>query len=329
MTTRPLPGEFELIERLFAPLAADAVGARGLRNDAARIDPPPGEALIATKDLMVGGVHFPLDEAPGNVAAKLLRVNLSDLAAMGARPLGYLMGLALSAEIDLDWIEQFTASLADDQARFGLSLLGGDTVRTPGPLCLSLTALGSAPAGSELLRDGAEPGDLIAVSGTVGDGALGLAVYQGVLGELAECHAGHLLDRFRRPEPRLELGLALRGLAHAAIDVSDGLIADLGHIVEASGVGARIEAADVPLSDAARAVLAAQPARLSDCLTGGDDYELLFTVAPAERATLDRLAAELGIPLAVIGRVESEAGVRVIGAEGAPLTLVRAGYRHF
>lgn len=329
MTVRPLPGEFDLIERLFAPLAANALGARGLRDDAARIDPPPGEALIVTKDLMVGGVHFPLDEAPGNVAAKLLRVNLSDLAAMGARPLGYLMGLAVPSEIDLYWMEQFTASLAADQVHFGLSLLGGDTVKTPGPLCLSLTALGSAPAGSELTRDGAEPGDLIAVSGTVGDGALGLALHQGALGELDERHAAHLLDRFRRPEPRLGLGLALRGLAHAAIDVSDGLIADLGHIAEASGVGARIEAAEVPLSDAARAVLAIQPARLNDCLSGGDDYELLFTLAPAERATLERLATELGFSLAVIGRVEAEPGVRVIAADGTPLALVRAGYSHF
>ncbi len=329
MTTRPMPDEFELIERLFAPLAVDAAGARGLRNDAARIDPPPGEALVVTKDLMVGGVHFPLDETPANVAAKLLRVNLSDLAAMGARPLGYLMGLALTAQIDLDWIEQFTASLALDQARFGLALLGGDTVRTPGPLCLSLTALGSAPVGSELTRDGAEAGDLIAVSGTIGDGALGLAVHQGGLDDLGERHAAFLLERFRRPEPRLGLGLALRGLAHVAIDVSDGLIADLGHIAEASGVGARIEAAQVPFSDAARAVLAAQPARLNDCLSGGDDYELLFTVAPTEQSTLERLTAELGVPLAVIGRVETEPGVRAIGADGAPLTLVRSGYRHF
>jgi thiamine-monophosphate kinase len=329
MTTRPLPGEFELIERFLAPLAAGAAGAQGLRNDAARIDPPPGEALIVTKDLMVGGVHFPLDEAPGNVAAKLLRVNLSDLAAMGAQPLGYLMGLALPGEIDLDWMEQFTAALAADQACFGLSLLGGDTVRTPGPLCLSLTALGSAPAGRELMRDGAKPGDLIVVSGTVGDGALGLALHQGALGALDEHHATHLRERFRRPEPRLGLGIALRGLAHAAIDVSDGLIADLGHITEASGVGARIEAAEVPLSDAARAVLAIQPARLNDCLSGGDDYELLFTLAPAEQATLDRLATELGLSLAVIGRVEAEAGVRVTAPDGTPLTLDRAGYRHF
>lgn len=329
MTTRPLPNEFELIERLFAPLAANAVGARGLRNDAARIDPPPGEALIATKDLMVGGVHFPLDEAPGNIAAKLLRVNLSDLAAMGARPLGYLMGLALPGGVDLDWMEQFTTSLAQDQARFGLSLLGGDTVRTPGPLCLSLTALGSAPAGSELMRDGAKPGDLIAVSGTIGDGTLGLALHQGDLDELDQRHRVFLLERFRRPEPRLALGLALRGLARAAIDVSDGLIADLGHIAEASGVGARIEAAEVPLSDAARAVLANQPARLTDCLSGGDDYELLFTLAPAERAALEHLTDELGIALAVIGRVEAEPGVRVIAADGTPLALAQAGYRHF
>ncbi len=329
MTTRPLLGEFELIERLLAPLAADAEGARGLRNDAARVDPPPGEALIVTKDLMVGGVHFSLDEAPGNIAAKLLRVNLSDLAAMGARPLGYLMGLALPGEIDLDWMEQFTAALAADQARFGLSLLGGDTVRTPGPLCLSLTALGSAPAGSELLRDGAEPGDLVVVSGTVGDGALGLALHQGVLGDLDERHGAFLLDRFRRPEPRLGLGLALRGLAHAAIDVSDGLIADLGHIAETSGVGARIDATEVPLSDAACAVLADNPARLNDCLSGGDDYELLFTLAPVEQAALDRLAVELGYPLTVIGRVEAEPGVRVIADDGAPLALDRAGYRHF
>jgi thiamine-monophosphate kinase len=329
MTGRPLPGEFALIERLFAPLAADAAGAWGLNNDAARIDPPPGEALIATKDMMVGGVHFPLDEAPGNVAAKLLRVNLSDLAATGAAPLGYLLGLALSPEVDLDWIEGFAASLADDQARFGLSLLGGDTVRTSGPMCLSLTALGAVPKGRELMRDGARPDDQIVVSGTIGDGALGLAVHQGALGEIDERYAAHFLNRFRRPEPRLGLGLALRGLAHAAIDISDGLIADLGHIAKASSLGARINAADVPFSEAVHAVLAIWPERLSECLTGGDDYELAFTIAPADGVVLDRLAGELGIPLTVIGAMEAEPGVRVIAPDGAPIELTQAGYSHF
>ncbi|HET6520953.1 MAG TPA: thiamine-phosphate kinase [Geminicoccaceae bacterium] len=317
-------GEFTLIDRLLRPLAAGHPASLGLVDDAAVLDCRPGEQIVLTKDAMVEGVHVLPDDPPDLVARKLVRRNLSDLAAMGADPLGYLLALARRRDLADAWLEGFAAGLARDQEEFGIALLGGDTVGTPGPITLTLTALGTVPAGEALRRGGARPGDDIHVSGTLGDGALGLRVLKGEL-DASPAAREALADRYRLPRPRLALGRALRGLAHAALDVSDGLVADLGHIVLASGVGAEVEAARLPLSSAARGL----PGALEAALAGGDDYELLFAAAPEARDRVDALARDLDLPIARIGRLREGAGVRVVGADGAELPVARGGWTHF
>ncbi len=327
-------GEFELIARYFAPLAEAAPGAQGLRNDAALFDltgPAGDNSLVLTVDAMVAGVHFLPDDPPETIGRKLLRVNLSDLAAMGARPRGYLLAAAFPRDLDEAWIAAFAAGLAEDQAIFGIALYGGDTVSTPGPLTLSLTAFGEAPKDRTLSRATARAGDLVYVSGTIGDGLLGLEALRGGLVELAEDHRAYLATRFRLPEPRLELGrrLAETGLASAALDVSDGLAADLGHIAEESGLAAEIEAGAVPLSAAATAALGSAPERLPELLGGGDDYELLFTVAPGRAGEVAALAAALDLPLTAIGRMAAGRGLRLRDPAGQEVTLEGTGWRHF
>ncbi len=320
-----LPAEFALIARHFRPLAGP--GALDLADDAAVLDLPPGRQLVLAADAMVAGVHFLPEDPPETVGAKLLRVNLSDLAAMGATPLGYLMTAALPRATPDSWIAGFAAGLAADQATFGLTVLGGDTVSTMGPITLSLTILGLVAPGQALRRRGARPGDAVWVSGTIGDGALGLRVLQG---RLAADAAGHLAARYRRPEPRLALGAGLAGLALAAMDVSDGLVQDLGHLCRAAGCGAVIEAAAVPLSPAARAAIRADPALLPLALTGGDDYELLFAAPAAAAATVLARAAAAGVAATRIGRfVAGPAEVAVLGEDGAKLDLLTGGWSHF
>jgi thiamine-monophosphate kinase len=316
-------GEFQLIDRLLKPLARGYPGALDLVDDAALVDVPAGQQLVVAKDAMVADVHFLRDDPAELVAGKLLRVNLSDLAAMGAEPLGYLTALARSADIDDAWLYRFSAGLMADQQRFGCHLLGGDTVSTPGPLMLALTILGTVPTGQALLRSGARAGDDVWVSGTLGDAALGLRVLRGLA--VAEEEAVALVDRYRTPRPRLALGQALRGLATAAIDVSDGLVADLGHILEASGVGATLTASLLPLSAVARGIPGARDA----ALTGGDDYELLFTAPAARRGEVEALAGRTGQPVTRIGTVRPEPGCVVLDEAGAGLSLGRAGWRHF
>jgi thiamine-monophosphate kinase len=317
-------GEFEFIAAQLRPLAAGTAGALDLEDDAALLDPPPGMSLVVTKDAMVAGVHFLEDDPPAQIAQKLLRVNLSDLAAMGAAPVGYLLALARPKILTDDWLAGFCRGLAEDQRAFGIGLLGGDTVSTPGPLTLSLTALGQVPKGQALRRRGARPGDDIFVSGTLGDGALGLLVLRGKLDPPAEGRA-FLIERYRLPRPRLALGQALRGLANAALDISDGLLADLGHILETSGVGAELLADQLPLSAAARDLPGARDAALA----GGDDYELLFTV-PAERsAEIPALARSLDLPLTRIGQVKAGNELRVVDATGREIRSPRTGWQHF
>ncbi len=329
MAKRPKPGEFELIARYFMPLSADQPGALGLRDDAALLPPAPGAVHVLTTDTLISGVHFFPDESPALVARKLLRVNLSDLAAMAAQPVAYLMALALPSGCDETWIEAFASGLALDQEEFGIGLLGGDTTATPGPLSATITAIGEVPTGAELRRSGARPGDAVFVSGTLGDAALGLMALGGELSELAEAETDELIDRYRLPRPRVSLGRALSGLASAAADVSDGLVADLGHICAASGVAARIDRVRLPLGPAARAAIAAIPETVSAVLSGGDDYELVFTAPPEAAAEISAAAAKLDVPVAEIGSIVDGDGVKVIAEDGREIKLTSAGYRHF
>ncbi|HVB68620.1 MAG TPA: thiamine-phosphate kinase [Acetobacteraceae bacterium] len=314
-----LPGEFALIARHFRPLAGPA--ALGLADDAALLVPPPGRAIVLTVDAMVAGVHFLPDDPPDLVARKLLRVNLSDLAAKGAVPLGYLLTLAAPRTTPEAWFAGFAAGLAQDQAAFGLALLGGDTTSTPGPVTLSLTALGHVAPDGMIRRAGAQAGDGVFVTGTIGDGALGLLAAQGRIAD----PSGHLRDRYRLPQPRI--GLLRPGLAAAGMDVSDGLVQDLGHLCRAAGLAATIEAALVPLSPAARA---AGPNWLPTCLTGGDDYELLLAVPAGAEPGLRTVAAEHGVPLTRIGHFHpGPPGVIVRGADGVAMPLPVGGWSHF
>jgi len=324
-------GEFELIARYFTPLAEAAPGAQGLRNDAALFDPAADDSLVLTVDTMVAGVHFLPEDPPETIGRKLLRVNLSDLAAMGARPRGYLLATAFPRDVDEAWIAAFAAGLAEDQAIFGVALYGGDTVSTPGPLTLSLTAFGEVPKERALSRATARAGDLVYVSGTIGDGLLGLEALRGGLPGVPEHQRAYLAARYRLPEPRLELGrrLAEDSLASAALDVSDGLAADLGHIAEESGLAAEIEAGAVPLSPAARAALEAAPERLPELLGGGDDYELLFTVEPGRAGEVAALAATLDLALTAVGHMAPGQGLRVRDPAGRRMTLTGSGWQHF
>ncbi|MGE5506435.1 MAG: thiamine-phosphate kinase [Actinomycetota bacterium] len=316
--------EFALIAELFAPLSAGFPGALGLTDDAAFIPPVDGAETVVTVDAMVAGVHFLPDDPPALVARKLVRVNLSDLAAKGATPFAVLLAAAFPAGTDAAWLRAFAAGLAEDVNGFGVALIGGDTVATPGPLTLSLTAMGRVAQGRGLLRSGARQGDHIWVSGTVGDAALGLKVLQGHLPA-----SDHLAGRYRLPQPRVGLGPRLVGLASAAMDVSDGLVQDLGHLCRASGLGAEVDATLVPLSDAAAAALAADQTLLASILAGGDDYELLFT-APAEAtAAIQAAAAQAGVAVTAIGRMVAGQEVDVRGPDGKPLTLAHGGWRHF
>ncbi|WP_340150152.1 thiamine-phosphate kinase [uncultured Sneathiella sp.] len=322
-------GEFALIDRLLKPLAAGTPAALDLTDDAAVLVPTPGQDLVLAKDAMVAGVHFLENDPAEAVARKLLRVNLSDLAAMGATPVGYLLATFWPEKLPRDWIEGFVSGLQMDQEEFGIGLLGGDTVRTPGPLSLSLTAIGEVAAGKALRRNGAGEGDLIVVSGTLGDGALGLLALKGELGTLKEEARQALVRRYHLPQPRLALGRLLTGRATACIDISDGPLADIGHIAKESNLGAVIEWARVPLSDPAREVVTKDSRLREVVLTGGDDYELAFTLPPALEGELDDLAKDSGIALTVIGRMTAGEGVRVVDEDGSDMPLKTRGWQHF
>jgi thiamine-monophosphate kinase len=326
---RPLPDEFELIERFFAPLAKDYPGALALADDGALIEVEPGHRLVVTTDVLVAGVHFPADDPPDLIARKLLRVNLSDLAAMGAEPVAYLLALALGKDTPLTWLEGFAGGLGTDYAEFRVPLIGGDTVATSGPVTLTLTALGKVAQGGALMRSAAKAGDAIFVSGSIGDGALGLMALEGRAEGLAPAQRDYVIDRYRLPRPRLTLGRRLVGLAHGVIDISDGLIADLGHICRTSRLGAKIEAASLPLSDTARRALTDDPGLLATLLTGGDDYELLFTIAPEGLGAIAEISHDLDLALTPIGSMCEGSGVTIVDRAGLEDVLEAPGYRHF
>jgi thiamine-monophosphate kinase len=322
-------GEFETIEKYFAPLSQGFAGARGLNDDTASLIISNGNEAVITLDTMVSGVHFLSTDPPDLVARKLLRVNLSDLASAGATPRAYFISLSVPPSILDSWIASFANGLAADQKKFNIVLGGGDTTSTPGPITLSLTALGEAPMGRALTRSGAQVGQDIYVSGTIGDAALALALIQTGGVDQVIMNEPDLLARYRLPEPRVSLGTALRDLATSAIDVSDGLMADLAHICETSAVGAEVAAATVPLSPQARN-LVSKNSDLSRCVfAGGDDYELLFTATPENAGDIAVLSEKLCLPLTWIGRTTKGDGPKLLSETGEIIDLVDAGWRHF
>jgi thiamine-monophosphate kinase len=320
-----LRGEFAAIARHFRPLATHP-GAFGLEDDLAWLAPRFGRRLVLKTDAIVVGVHTLPGDPPDLVARKALRVNLSDLAGKGARPLGYMLALVLPADTREAWLARFAAGLGADQKEFGIPLLGGDMTRTPGPPTIAITAVGEAQARRPLLRGGARRGDAVFVSGTIGDAALGLLALEGKLRTLAAAHRRFLAGRYHLPEPRLALGRAIAPLATAAMDVSDGLVADLGHICAASGCGAEIELAAVPASPAAQQAGERHALRR---ITGGDDYELLFTAPLGAEAGLRAAARRTGVPITRIGRIVARPGVRVLGPEGSEVRVEHRGWQHF
>ena len=314
--------EFTIIAEILAPLGRDDSRSMAFVDDAAVLPQRQRRDTVVTTDTMVCGVHFLADEPPGTLARRLLRVNLSDLAAMGAAPDAYFLNLALPEDVDGSWLHGFADGLRSDQERFGVVLLGGDLTRTPGSLTMSVTATGHVPSGTAVTRSGAAAGDVVMVSGTIGDAVLGLEALRRGRTELAE--------RFQLPEPRVALGRNLRGIASAMADVSDGLIADLGHICAASRVAATVSAASVPLSAHARERLGSGEADLAALLTGGDDYELVFCVPPDREEAAAAAARHAGVAIRRIGVVHRNGeGVSIEGADGTPFVVERTGYRHF
>lgn len=321
--------EFARIEKLFAPLTRKASGADFLRNDAACLpELEMGWSWVVTSDALVEGVHFLPETSPDLIARKALRTNLSDLAAMGSRPRAYTLSLALRSDLPepQSWIEGFCRGLERDQEQFSVSLIGGDSVSTAGPIWLSITAFGAVETGRELKRSGAELGDSVWVSGTIGDSALGLKAYRGEI----EDPSGHLKARYDLPNPRTELGPRLVGIATAALDVSDGLVQDAGHIARQSSLALELRLKDIPLSPAAHSVVEQDEAHLMRAITGGDDYELLFTAPSEADERLRSLSSELGLPLTRIGEVKQGSGVTLLDRKGQRVEGVgNTGWRHF
>jgi thiamine-monophosphate kinase len=328
----PGSGEDRLIERYFRPLAQHP-GAFDLKDDAASLTPPPGCDLVITTDTLVAGVHFFPDDPPQRVGSKALRVNLSDLAAKGARPLGFLLALALPGDFRESWIAGFAQGLGGDADAFDCPLLGGDTVRTTGPTTISISAFGAVKQGRMIRRAGAQPGDLIVVTGTLGDAALGLLLRRDrSLGErlkLSPRQRDELIARYLRPQPRNAIAELLCGYVSAAMDISDGLAGDLAKLCGASNVAAEIETTRVPLSDTARAALTADTALLETVITGGDDYEILASVAPPKLDPFRSAAARKGVSLTAIGRITVGSGVDMLDATGKRISLARPSFSHF
>lgn len=325
-----ISAEDRLIARFFRPIATDP-GALGLSDDAAFIKPPPGCDLVLKTDAIVGGVHFFPEDAAQAVASKALRVNLSDLAAKGARPLGFLLSLAIPKDIKEDWLGGFAEGLRGDAVLFGCPLFGGDTDRTPGPVTVSIAMFGSVPEGTMVRRAGAKAGDRVFVTGTIGDAALGVALRggQAKMWKLNDAQRQHLMSRYLLPQPRNVLAEAIRNHASAAMDISDGLVGDFGKLCRASGVAADISVASVPVSDAAKTVIASDVATLELVLTGGDDYEIICTV-PNKKAESFRAAAKAaGVPVTELGEIKTGEGARFIDAAGKPLVFKRASFSHF
>jgi thiamine-monophosphate kinase len=326
-----LSAEQRLIERYFKPLASTE-NAFGLSDDAAVISPPAGCDLVLTTDGVISGVHFFAEDPPQSIAQKALRMNLSDLAAKGATPAGFLMSIALPRGTPESWLAGFAEGLGSDIAHYACPLLGGDTDHTPGPLSISISAFGAVPHGRMVRRATAKPGDAIAVTGTIGDAALGVLIRRDpgltMRWRLSRADNEHLQQRYLVPQPRSALAQALLEHASAAMDVSDGLAGDLGKLCRASGRAAEVDCAAVPLSQAAQAALATDPTLIEPILSGGDDYEILLTLPAGKFEAFRSAADKAGVAVARIGQVKSGQGVRFM-RDGKVLSFAQASYSHF
>ena len=329
-------GEFDLIARIFVPLAANQPFSLGLTDDAAVIRPEAGHDIVVTTDSLSAGVHFRDADPPEAVASRALGANVSDLTAMGATPVGYTLAIAAPSQTPLEWYEAFARRLSDDQSRYGIGLVGGDTTASHGGLCLTITAIGQVPEGCAVLRSTAAQGDDIWVTGFIGDAALGLDVLEGRIKPASPADHSALTTRFLYPDARVGAVGILQRVASSAIDVSDGLIADLGHLAKASGLGAVIEHDDVPVSPASQRLLN-QPGTGGQALwrrlvTGGDDYEVVFTAPPMHRSEIETAAATLDFGCTRIGRMNADNAptVTVVDPSGEEITIEGpGGYRHF
>ncbi len=317
--------EFDVIRKWF-----QGVGPRrpdvlvGVGDDGAVLQPPPGQSLVTATDTLVGDVHFPADAPPDAIGEKALAVNLSDLAAMGAEPAWFQLALTLPA-IDPDWLDGLAAGFSRLARHHGTALVGGDLAR--GPLNLGVQVFGFVPPGRALLRSGARPGDAIVVSGTLGDAAQGLRLWQG-RADRGDPDVAFLLERLHRPTPRVSLGRALRGMATAAVDLSDGLASDLGHLLAASGVGATVDVDRLPRSRAGER-FGGRRSHWRAALEGGDDYELCFTLPRSRLHELDAIASRLGVALTRVGQIEPGGGLRLVRSDRTPVATGSQGYLHF
>jgi len=327
------PGEFEIIARYFAPLATDT-GALGLKDDAAVLMVTEGHELVVTCDTIIEGVHFLKEDPPDSVGHKALAVNLSDLTAKGSRGYAYLLSLALPAEVSEHWLEGFADGLRQVQEQTGISLIGGDTTASPGPVTITITALGLVPQEQAVMRLGAKQGDRLYVSGTIGDACLGLRVLcEPVLAErwgLSDEDVAFLVNAYRRPGPNNDLAILVRNFAQAAIDISDGLIGDIDKLCQVSHVGARIETARVPFSSATAKALRREPHLLPDLITAGDDYGLVVAISEKSAPDFESEAETKGGTFAFVGvLVPAEEGATAVDAQGRLIPLKDKGFSHF
>lgn len=333
MTDERLDDEEAIIRTFFVPLAAGYPGAFGLKDDCAAITPPAGMDLVVKTDPVRAGVHFFADDDPADVAWKALAVNVSDLIAKGATPLAYLAALSFPDAPPRAWLQSFAAGLGEAQAAFGCHLVGGDTDRAPGPISVAITVIGAVPSGRMIRRDAAEPGDLVFVSGEIGDAGLGLLLRSDApetsAWPLTPLQRESLIRRYFRPAPRVALVEPLRAHARAAMDLSDGLVKDLDRLCRAAGRGAAIRLFDVPMSAAAKALITADPSRRHRAVVAGDDYEVLCTVPPSLASAFREHAAAAGVTVTCIGEITQAQGLRVLDDAGHEAAFTTQGWDHF
>ena len=321
--------EFDFIASQLKPLAGSFAGALDLEDDAAILTPEKGQEFVVTTDALTAGIHFFATDPPRLIAQKCLRVNLSDIAAMGAAPYCYSLALMLPEQTSQGWLSEFCDGLRADQDDHNVHLSGGDTTSTNGPLSVAITMIGTVPAGKAVKRSTARIGDDIWVTGTIGDAAMGLQALKGALTTIDAAARHALVRRYHVPQPRNRIAPTLRHVATSAIDISDGLAADLGHICTASGVGAKVSASKIPVSDHVLSLLNTSAITFETILSGGDDYELMFTANPDKHKKINILSKDLNLKISKIGRLTADLEVGFINQDGRMLTFSSNGFRHF